>query len=1152
MKVLIAATEPRVAQYAADLLADALPGCSVSAVAGDAAAVALESTGWDVVVWDVGLAAAPAVTMAQLGNVPVVVWGEGTDGPAVTYWLKHGAAQYILRHAGWEGYFAEVVQKAAASSAMSDREPEGAEAWRLTQRSLLASLHSAALVVNPAGLIVQLNRAAERLTGYELGEVTGAGLGLLFEPPTLADAIVSVVASGRSARELRQERGLLDVREDEHTLGVRTFIRRKDGRYVLCDVTFGPVTDPGGEYGGCVVVLQEAVREPDVLTELSGPTGLFAMALAQLPVPVALVDLAGQILHGNPELWRLVGRSIGGTDGTRLQDWLEGPEPATAGLRQIALGRGVPELSVVQVKTAAGPKTRGLSLRPLRDSAGRTIGVVACLTPVESPVGEVTGGLDDSIVCALVQALQLVSEAPDLEALVTASVDALGHLVEHDCAYVMVRDPQDGEKWTAADGVPQAAQEALQDLMAVDLGPEVTVEETKAVIRTPLGVALEPLVAETGIRTVSILPLNVRERRLGFVLAGWRREMSGAESLATVLQAFLAELAGMASHGLLVRAAQRSAAVQARLLEVARALSAGADVEERLQQVAEAGLEIAGGDCCTVELLDEERQQFETGRTACGAGAEGAERHLRAGPLAWQAVQTKEVAFQLASGEVTGSPADDTIAVAVPLLLEGEPIGVISVRLARPGAVSQMALNSLGLLAAQAAVAVNNARLYEISRRRSQHMEVVAAQAWREEARARALFDVAAAVAEKTGLQEILATVTRSACAEIGFERARIYLADQENQVLRAELCCSSNGCVAQAEPEEVQLRRDAGNRLAEAALSSVPYLIDPVEEECGGNVVRYERLLVPLVAQQYLVGLIVADNPLSGAPVSPQQTRLLRSLAGLASVAIERARVERLRGTLISSVSHELRAPLASIRAYNELVLGGDVGPINEDQRMYLQRVDKSCARLERLIADLMNLSKLRAGEVTISKAPTDLGAVVQSVLDTMSPRAREAGVQLEAYEVQKLPVTVTDQGRLEQVLTNLVDNAIKFNEPGGWVRVSLQEQGDEALFAVADNGPGIPKAAQESIFEEFQHGTDVRSRAKEGAGLGLAIARRVIEVLGGRLWLESEPGQGATFYVALPLEPASDDPAPGRTIQPGLPITLGDAHDRTQNTHH
>jgi len=942
------------------------------------------------------------------------------------------------------------------------------------------------------------------------------------------------------------------VREEEHTLEVRAFSRRKDRRYVLCDVSFGSVRDPGGQYGGCVVVAQEVMREAGSLTELGGPTGLFAMAVGQLPVPVALIDLDGQILHASPEWWHLVGRNAGAADGTRLQDWLADPASASAGLRQIALGRGVPEPAAVRVKAMGGLRPRNLSLRPLRDSMGRTVGGIACLTPMESAMAETPGGLSDSRVQALVEALQQVSEAPDLGALVRASVDALGPLVAQDCAYVIIQDVEDGGTWVATQDISDAGQRALAGLMAVDFSAKVTVEDAKALLRRPWGVALDPVVDETGISRVCLVPLRGRGRKLGVLVVGWREEPSAQEGVVPLLEAFGAGLAGMASHGLLVREAQRSVAAQARLLHVARALSAGTDVEKRLQQVAEAALEIAGGDCCTVELLDEEREQFEAGWTATARGAEGADRHLRAGPLAWQAVQTKEAAFQAAGGGITAEPGDDTTALAVPMLLDGEAIGVISVHLDKPGAVSPMALNSLGLLAAQAAMAVNNARLYEISRRRSQHMEVIAAQAWQEEARARALFDVAAAVAEKTNLQEVLATITRSACTEIGFERARIYLADQENQVLRAELVSSSDGQVTQAEPEVVELRRDAGNRLAEAALSSVPYLIDPVEEERGGTVVRYERLLVPLVAQSYLVGLIVADNPVSGAPVSPQQTRLLRSLAGLTSVAIERARVERLRATLISSVSHELRAPLASIRAYNELVLGGDVGPINDEQRMYLQRVDKACARLERLIADLMNLSKLRAGEVTISKAPTDLSAVVQSVLDTMNPRAREAGVQLEAYEVQKLPVTVTDQGRLEQVLTNLVDNAIKFNEPGGWVRVSLVREGNEALFAVADNGPGIPKGAQEAIFEEFQHGTDVRSRAKEGAGLGLAIARRMIEVLGGRIWVESEPGQGATFYVAIPLETVSDHPAPERSIQPGLPITLGDAHDRTPNTHH
>jgi signal transduction histidine kinase len=157
-----------------------------------------------------------------------------------------------------------------------------------------------------------------------------------------------------------------------------------------------------------------------------------------------------------------------------------------------------------------------------------------------------------------------------------------------------------------------------------------------------------------------------------------------------------------------------------------------------------------------------------------------------------------------------------------------------------------------------------------------------------------------------------------------------------------------------------------------------------------------------------------------------------------------------------------------------------------------------------------------------------------------------------LEIGKVDPVPVTVTDQGRLEQVLTNLVDNAIKFNNEGGWVRISLRGEGAEAVLSVADNGPGIPKSAQALIFEEFQHGTDARSRAKEGAGLGLAIAKRVMGVLGGRMWLESEPGRGSTFYVSLPLEPVAEQVTAAEAQQPGLPMNLGDTHERAQNTNH
>ena len=301
--------------------------------------------------------------------------------------------------------------------------------------------------------------------------------------------------------------------------------------------------------------------------------------------------------------------------------------------------------------------------------------------------------------------------------------------------------------------------------------------------------------------------------------------------------------------------------------------------------------------------------------------------------------------------------------------------------------------------------------------------------------------------------------------------------------------------------------------------MGSAPYVIEGITHPEPDDGRAEERLLIPLVGQGILVGLLVADNPGSGNPVSPQRTRLLHSLAGLASVAIERARVDKLRGTLISSVSHELRAPLASIRAYNELVMGGDVGEVNDEQKLFLGRVERACDRLERLIQDLMNLSKLRTGDVSIKKAPADLANVIRGVLDTMHPKAANAGVTLNFHEEAKLPMTMTDQGRLEQVLTNLVDNAIKFNRAGGKVEILAERnEAGASVIHVRDNGTGVSKTDLPRVFERFFRADRSRSRDAGGSGLGLAIVKHLARAHGGSITVESEQMKGSTFTVELP----------------------------------
>lgn len=1157
MRVLITSQDVRSSQIGADLLTQRERNWEVLSCHGAEAWRELDRGGlWDIVVWDLELGRWPHHRGAE--RPIIVAWCAPEATGALSDAMAQGADYPLVRHPGWESYFPEVLECAAERAAETRgrrSEQDSVDALRLVQQSLLGSMSEPALVTNSLGAITHFNDAAEQFFGHDSAAVIGAKLGLFFEPPSLADAVLGVLATGRSVRELRSERGLLEVNEDARGILLRTFLRRCDGSYALCDVKLRSVSSAAGRFDGCVMVVSEsAAGGEEAARELAPAARLTTGALEAAAVPLAVVDGTGTVLRQNRAMEEFLrARGLAASQGRRFQEYLSDPQCLAVALSEVSRGRSA-ELPSPVTFVGRGPAQK-LYLSPVLDGAGRMDAAVLALQEWQETTGkEREGNITDASIKALTAALDSVSRQADPEAILTGVLEAAEVLVGAEMGIAVVRVGDGLQMARASRAVSQGSTQALREaverrLMTGAVPAHPTVSQVSSLHGSLNEEALRDVLTKEGVRTVCEAPLQVAGEVVGWILLGRRRSEEFEEGCSPLTQ-ILAGCAANRVHTLgATRSTRSSATAQEKLLEVSVALGASRDQAQVLRTVAEAALDIINSECCCVQLLDEEGQQFEQDYTACRPGVSTA-CGRKSSELVWEAIRGGRLAVQtlpLLEGQTEAATE-----AAVPMLVDSDPLGAIISRAAPGKPHTDAELNCLQLLAAQASAALHSARLYEVSRRRSQHMEVIAAQAWQEEARARALFEVATAVSEKTDLPEILSVVTKSACTEIGFERARIYLADQEHLTLVGELEARADVDETVKELDVVPLRREPGNRLAEAALGSAPYVIDAVEDTEVGAVSRHERLYVPLVSQGMLVGLFVADNPQSGAPVSPQQTRLLRSLAGLASVAIERARVEKLRGTLISSVSHELRAPLASIRAYNELVLAGDAGAINDEQRLYLERVEKASARLERLIADLMNLSKLRAGDVMITRAPSDLSHIVQSVMDTMTPKAKDAGIMLEIGKVDPVPVTVTDQGRLEQVLTNLVDNAIKFNNEGGWVRISLRGEGAEAVLSVADNGPGIPKSAQALIFEEFQHGTDARSRAKEGAGLGLAIAKRVMGVLGGRMWLESEPGRGSTFYVSLPLEPVAEQVTAAEAQQPGLPMNLGDTHERAQNTNH
>jgi PAS domain S-box-containing protein len=234
-----------------------------------------------------------------------------------------------------------------------------------------------------------------------------------------------------------------------------------------------------------------------------------------------------------------------------------------------------------------------------------------------------------------------------------------------------------------------------------------------------------------------------------------------------------------------------------------------------------------------------------------------------------------------------------------------------------------------------------------------------------------------------------------------------------------------------------------------------------------------------------------------------------------------ERREVDRLKDEFVSIVSHELRTPLTSIRGSLGLLAAGKLGEVPEKGRRMLEIAVQNTDRLVRLINDILDIERIESGRVTMELHSTDAADLAHQAVDVMSAMAEKAGVRLYAW-ADRQPMEA-DPDRILQVLTNLLSNAIKFSPPGAEVTVNVTREGPEVVFRVRDQGRGIPADRLESIFERFQQVDSSDAREKGGTGLGLAICRSIVQQHGGRIWVESDPGEGSTFTFTLPgaLEP-------------------------------
>jgi PAS domain S-box-containing protein len=229
---------------------------------------------------------------------------------------------------------------------------------------------------------------------------------------------------------------------------------------------------------------------------------------------------------------------------------------------------------------------------------------------------------------------------------------------------------------------------------------------------------------------------------------------------------------------------------------------------------------------------------------------------------------------------------------------------------------------------------------------------------------------------------------------------------------------------------------------------------------------------------------------------------------------------VDKAKTEFVSLASHQLRTPLSSINWYTEMLLNGDAGVINEDQKKYLQEVYAGSQRMVELVNSLLNVSRLDLGTFVINPTPVNVRDMVKNLLNELKSQILEKKQIVREIYADNLPLFSADESLLRMILQNLLSNAVKYTPAGGSIAVNIRVVSGKFMIEISDTGMGIPKAQQDKVFMKLFRADNAKQSETEGTGLGLYIIKSIVDQAGGEVWFESEENKGTTFYVSFPIE--------------------------------
>ncbi len=557
------------------------------------------------------------------------------------------------------------------------------------------------------------------------------------------------------------------------------------------------------------------------------------------------------------------------------------------------------------------------------------------------------------------------------------------------------------------------------------------------------------------------------------------------------------------SHELEARVAQRTEELQVErdraemLFRIASELVSSLDVDRMLHQalsILRDGVHAERGMIVVVDTLSGRLLQ----RASIGypytipPGGRPAPEGLQEGMVGWVMARRTYLMIDDAQSDHRWTPLPDDMgtrsALVVPILGGGgEAFGALILQSSEEQAFDEMDLRLVETAAVQLGNALNNAELYRLIREQAERLGGMLRTQQIEAAKSHAILE---------GIAD------------------GVLVTDQNGRIILFN---------AAAERLLGIKREDALGRLMDEMVE----LYGAMAREWAAHVQQWRESPETHHAGQFLAQRIELGDRFISVHLSPVISSAQEFL-GLVSVFRDittEVQADRAKSDFVSMVSHELRTPMTAVKAYVDLLLMGTPGPLNEQQRKFLKVVKANSERLIDLVSDLLDISRIEAGKVKLERQPVDMAELIDQVVMTIQPNAQEKHQRVRVVVPPALPKALGDPARLTQILTNLVGNAHKYTPEGGEITVYAYVRHGMLHVAVQDTGIGISPENQRKVFERFYRVDDPGVRETTGTGLGLSIAALLVQMHGGQIWVESEVGEGSTFYFTVPLAEGEPD---------------------------